>query len=180
MAEEMFLDLSFLLQDHQLFPVRMRYYPHLEYMLQNRLQVLPSPDARYFFLENLFDLMHYGMMKAALCLALLFILCPLQIAEAGCSCQATYKVPKDAGDVTITKVHASTVQQLFGDMYMTLPYSVKWRGSKKIKAGHKAVCFHQKRQEDLLRIVQPSSQLRSLWTQLLLTEAHRTCYLLRS
>jgi hypothetical protein len=68
-----------------------------------------------------------------------FVIFSAIVSEAcACPCQVTYKVPKDAGDITITKVHASTVQKTFGDIYITLPYSVRWRGSKKIKAGKKA------------------------------------------
>ena len=65
-----------------------------------------------------------------------FITC-VQRAKA-CDCQATYKVPKGAGDVTITKVHVSTVQKTFGDIYITLPYGTRWRGSRKITSGHKS------------------------------------------
>lgn len=72
--------------------------------------------------------------------ALIFLI-PLLFAyraEAICSCQVTYKVPKDAGEVTITKVRVSSVQKTFGDIYITLPYGTMWRGSKKIKPGKKA------------------------------------------
>ena len=67
----------------------------------------------------------------------------VQSARSECSCQASYAVPADAGDVTITKVKVSTVQNTFGDIYIRLPYGTKWKGSRKIKAGKKSkFTFH--------------------------------------
>ena len=94
------------------------------------------------------NLMHYGafrfenkggFVKISFILAILcFTCCYAQPAQAGCSCQATYAVPAGAGDVTITKVKVSTVQYTFGDIYITLPYGRKWKGSKKINSGKRA------------------------------------------
>lgn len=58
-------------------------------------------------------------------------------ADARCSCRAAYAVPGDAGDVTITKVKVSSVQEVFGSkVLLTFPYSTKWKGHAKIRAGH--------------------------------------------
>ena len=76
-------------------------------------------------------------MKSMLCLGILYVFFSARTALAGCSCQATYAVPADAGDVTIKKVQVSTVQRTFGDIYIRLPYGTKWRGSRAIKSGKK-------------------------------------------
>ncbi len=71
---------------------------------------------------------------------LLIVACAVGLIASdanACSCSVAYRVPSSAGDVTITKIKVSSVQVTFPGIYITLPYGTKWRGSTKVRAGHK-------------------------------------------
>lgn len=56
--------------------------------------------------------------------------------SSACTCTMTYAVPANAGEVTITKVRTSSVEiAIPGEIAITLPYSTRWKGSRKIKPG---------------------------------------------